>query len=214
MDILNEISECIVNMDEENIEKLIKLAIDRSDIDINDIFLKGLNVGMVKAINIYDNKEYDIPELIVCADTLNKGIKVLREYGIFNKENKGKILLSVVEGDTHEIGKNIVKIMIEASGYEVIDIGVNKSADEIIDIAIKEKVDIIGLSSMMTTTRGEMKKLIDKVNSMNLSNKPYVIVGGGSITENYSKEIGADGYSENAPKAIKLIQRLLREEAV
>ena len=201
-------------MDEENIEKLIKLAIDNDDIDVNDIFFKGLNLGMVNAIKIYDNKEYDIPELIVCADTLNKGIKVLREYGIFNKENKGKILLSVVEGDTHEIGKNIVKIMVEASGYEVIDLGVNKSIDEIIDIAIKEEVNIIGLSSMMTTTRGEMKKLIDKVNSMNLSNKPYVIVGGGSITESYSKEIGADGYSENAPNAIKLIQRLLKGETI
>ena len=214
MDILNEIAQCIVNMDEENIEKLIKLAIDSDDIDVNDIFFKGLNLGMVKAINIYDNKEYDIPELIVCADTLNKGIKVLREYGIFNKENKGKILLSVVEGDTHEIGKNIVKIMVEASGYEVIDLGVNKSVDAIIDTAIKEEVNIIGLSSMMTTTRGEMKKLISKINSMNLSNKPYVIVGGGSITESYSKEIGADGYSENAPNAIKLIQRLLKGEAI
>ena len=214
MDILNEIAQCIVNMDEENIEKLIKLAVDSNDIDVNDIFFKGLNLGMVKAINIYDNKEYDIPELIVCADTLNKGIKVLREYGIFNKENKGKILLSVVEGDTHEIGKNIVKIMVEASGYEVIDLGVNKSVDAIIDTAIKEEVDIIGLSSMMTTTRGEMKKLIDKVNSMKLSNKPYVIVGGGSITESYSKEIGADGYSENAPNAIKLIQRLLKGESI
>lgn len=214
MDILNEIAQCIVNMDEENIEKLIKLAIDSDDIDVNDIFFKGLNLGMVNAIKIYDNKEYDIPELIVCADTLNKGIKVLREYGIFNKENKGKILLSVVEGDTHEIGKNIVKIMVEASGYEVIDLGVNKSVDAIIDTAIKEEVNIIGLSSMMTTTRGEMKKLIDKVNSMNLSNKPYVIVGGGSITESYSKEIGADGYSENAPNAIKLIQRLLKGEAI
>ena len=201
-------------MDEENIEKLIKLAIDSNDIDVNDIFFKGLNLGMVNAIKIYDNKEYDIPELIVCADTLNKGIKVLREYGIFNKENKGKILLSVVEGDTHEIGKNIVKIMVEASGYEVIDLGVNKSIDAIIDTAIKEEVDIIGLSSMMTTTRGEMKKLIDKVNSMKLSNKPYVIVGGGSITESYSKEIGADGYSENAPNAIKLIQRLLKGESI
>ena len=214
MDILNEIAQCIVNMDEENIEKLIKLAVDSDDIDVNDIFFKGLNLGMVNAIKIYDNKEYDIPELIVCADTLNKGIKVLREYGIFNKENKGKILLSVVEGDTHEIGKNIVKIMVEASGYEVIDLGVNKSIDAIIDTAIKEEVDIIGLSSMMTTTRGEMKKLIDKVNSMKLSNKPYVIVGGGSITESYSKEIGADGYSENAPNAIKLIQRLLKGENI
>ena len=210
MDILNKISDCILNMDEENIENLIKSAIHNNDIDINDIFIKGLNNGMIRAINTYDNREYDIPELIVCADTLNKGIRILREHGVFNKEDKGKVLLSVVEGDTHEIGKNIVKIMVEASGYEVIDIGVNKSSEEIIDTAIKENVNIIGLSSMMTTTRDEMRKVINKINSMNLKNRPYVIVGGGSVTESYSNEIGAEGYYENAPNAIKLIERLLR----
>lgn len=209
MDILRQISECIVNMDEDNIEKLTKIAIDMKSISLHDIFSKGLNDGMVRAISIYDNKEYDIPELIVCADTLNKGINVLKSYGNLSNESKGKLLLAVVEGDTHEIGKNIVKIMVEASGYEIVDIGVNRTVEDIINIAIKEKVDVIGLSSMMTTTRGEMKKLIDKINSMNLENRPYIIIGGGSITENYSKEIGADGYSTNAPNAIKLIQKLL-----
>lgn len=209
MDILSQISDCIVNMDEDNIEKLIKMAIDMKSINMHDIFSKGLNDGMVRSIGIYDNKEYDIPELIVCADTLNKGLNVLKNYGIIDNDSKGKLLLAVVEGDTHEIGKNIVKIMVEAAGYDVVDIGVNRKVDDIIHIAIEENVDIIGLSSMMTTTRGEMKKLIDKINSMNLENRPYVIVGGGSITENYSKEIGADGYSTNAPNAIKLIQKLL-----
>ena len=209
MDILSQISDCIVNMDEDNIEKLIKMALDMKSINMHDIFSKGLNDGMVRSIGIYDNKEYDIPELIVCADTLNKGLNVLKNYGIIDNDSKGKLLLAVVEGDTHEIGKNIVKIMVEAAGYDVVDIGVNRKVDDIIHIAIEENVDIIGLSSMMTTTRGEMKKLIDKINSMNLENRPYVIVGGGSITENYSKEIGADGYSTNAPNAIKLIQKLL-----
>lgn len=210
MDILSQISDCIVNMDEDNIEKFIKIAVDIKSISIQDVFLNGLNDGMVRAISIYDNKEYDIPELIVCADTLNKGLNSLKVYGSINNKKKGKILLAVVEGDTHEIGKNIVKIMVEASGYDVVDIGVNRTVDDIITIAIKENVDIIGLSSMMTTTRGEMKKLIDRINSMNLKNRPYIIVGGGSITENFSKEIGADGYSTNAPNAIKLINKLLR----
>ena len=209
MDILRQISDCIVNMDEDSIENLIKMAIDMKSISLQDIFSKGLNDGMVRAISIYDNKEYDIPELIVCADTLNKGVNILSAYGSLDNESKGKILLAVVEGDTHEIGKNIVKIMVEAAGYDIVDIGVNRNVDDIITMAIAEKVDIIGLSSMMTTTRGEMKKLIDKINSMNLDNRPYVIVGGGSITDSYSKEIGADGYSTNAPNAIKLIQKLL-----
>lgn len=209
MDILSQISDCIVNMDEDSIENLVKMAIDMKSISLKDILSKGLNDGMVRAISIYDNKEYDIPELIVCADTLNKGVNVLSTYGSLDNESKGKILLAVVEGDTHEIGKNIVKIMVEAAGYDIVDIGVNRTVEDIITTAIAEKVDIIGLSSMMTTTRGEMKKLIDKINSMNLDNRPYVIVGGGSITDSYSKEIGADGYSTNAPNAIKLIQKLL-----
>lgn len=213
MDILRQISDCIVNMDEDRIEDLIKMAIDIKCISHQDIFLKGLNDGMVRAIRIYDNKEYDIPELIVCADTLNKGVNVLSSYGSLDNENKGKLLLAVVEGDTHEIGKNIVKIMVEAAGYDIVDMGVNRKVEDIITKAIAEQVDIIGLSSMMTTTRGEMKKLVDKINAMNLDHRPYVIVGGGSITENYAKEIGADGYSTNAPNAIKLIEKLIGRES-
>ena len=209
MDLLRQISDCIINMDEDRIEELIKMAIDKNNISPQDIFLKGLNNGMVRAIGIYDEKEYDLPELIVCADTLNKGLSVLSNYGSLTKKKKGKLILAVVEGDTHEIGKNIVKIMVEASGYDIIDMGVNQKVEDIIDRAISEKVDIIGLSSMMTTTRGQMKKLIDKLSTMDLSYRPYVIVGGGSVTEQYAKEIGADGYSTNAPNAIKLIERLI-----
>ncbi|WP_346928892.1 cobalamin-dependent protein [Clostridium sp.] len=212
MDILKQISDCIVNMEEEKIESLIKKAISMENIDLKDIYSKGLNDGMSRAINFYDNKEYDIPELIVCADTLNKGVNVLSVSGNVENNSKGTIVLAVVEGDTHEIGKNIVKIMLDASGYDVIDIGVNKSADEIINTALVKEAQIIGLSSMMTTTRGEMKKVIDKINSMNLDKKPYVLVGGGSVTENYSIEINADGYAANAPDTIKLVQKLLEEE--
>ena len=212
MDIFKQISDCIVNMEEDKIESLIKEAIDVENINNQDIYSKGLNDGMIRAIKFYDNKEYDIPELIVCADTLNKGVKVLRVNGNVENNSKGTIVLAVVEGDTHEIGKNIVKIMLEASGYDVIDIGVNKNADEIINTALTKEAQIIGLSSMMTTTRGEMKKVIDKINSMNLDKKPYVLIGGGSVTENYSIEINADGYATNAPNTVKLVQRLLEGE--
>lgn len=212
MDILEQISDCIVNMEEDKIEELIKQAIDMKNIDFHDIYSIGLNEGMVKAIKFYDSKVYDIPELIVCADTLNKGVKVLSTYGNLENKSKGKILLTVVEGDTHEVGKNIVKIMLEASGYDVIDIGVNKAAEEIISTAIEKDAQIIGLSSMMTTTRREMEILIAKINSMNLKKRPYIIVGGGSITESYSSEINADGYASNAPDAVKLVQKLLKEE--
>ncbi len=211
MDILKRISDCILNMDEESIGQLIKQAIESEHMQLQDIYEKGLNDGMVRAIEFFESKRYDIPEIIVCADTLNKGLKALEEYGSLNSESKGRILLAVVAGDTHEIGKNIVKIMLEAAGYDVIDFGVNKSVDEIIKAAEAEGAQVIGLSSMMTTTRGEMKKLIDRLGSMDSADKPYVIIGGGSVTQNYSVEINADGYASNAPNTVKLLQRLLKE---
>jgi len=212
MDIIKQVSDCIKNMNEEAIEKLIKEAIDIENIDLDEIYAKGLRHGMERAIAAYDNKEYDIPELIVCADTLNKGVKLLNSFGNLDNGSKEKVLLAVVEGDTHEIGKNIVKIMLEASGYNVIDLGVNISTEEIIYTAQIENASIIGLSSMMTTTRSQMKKVIDTINSKNLKKRPYVIVGGGSITENYSKTIKADGYASNALYAVKLVEMLLKGE--
>ncbi len=211
MDILQKISDCVVNMDKENITQLVSEAIGNKDISIEDIYDEGLNKGMIKALDLFDEKEYYLSEIIVCADTLNEGIDVLKKHGEVKKETKGTVVLSVVEGDTHEIGKNIVKIMIESSGYKVIDLGVNQSSKTIIDEAINNNADIIGLSSMMTTTMENMKTVITDLNSRNLAKRPKVIVGGGPVSNNYAVQIGADGYSENAPKAVRLIQKLMGE---
>ncbi|MFR8869133.1 cobalamin B12-binding domain-containing protein [Paraclostridium sordellii] len=211
MDILQRICDCVVNMDKENIKGLVLEALQNKNISIEDIYDKGLNKGMVKSLDMFDNKEYYLSEIIVCSDTLNEGIDVLRSHGQIKKENKGTVVLSVVEGDTHEIGKNIVKIMIESSGYKVIDLGVNKSSETIIDEAINNNADIIALSSMMTTTMENMKTVINDLNSRKLNKRPKVIIGGGPVSNNYAIQIGADGYSENAPKAVRLIQKLMGE---
>ena len=210
MTILKEISDAVIEMNEDEIENLVKRAVD-SDIPLEEIYKKGLNDGMIRALDNYEKKEFDIPEVIVCADILNKGIKAVESYGDLNSGEKEKVLITVVEGDTHEIGKNIVKIMLEAGGFEVIDLGVNKSSKEIIDTALREKVKVIGLSSMMTTTREQMRKLVKELDEMDIENKPKVIIGGGSVTDNYSKEINADGYSRNAPETVTLINRILKE---
>ncbi|EQG75074.1 5-methyltetrahydrofolate--homocysteine S-methyltransferase [Clostridioides difficile DA00165] len=120
--------------------------------------------------------------------------------------------MSVVEGDTHEIGKNIVKVMVEATGYKVIDLGVNRKSEDIIEEAIKNNVDIIGLSSMMTTTMENMKSVIDELNMIEIDKRPKVIIGGGPVSMEFAEEIGADGYSSNAPKAVKLINKLIGGE--
>lgn len=210
MKILKEISNAVIEMDEDEIANLVKTAVD-SGLPLDHIYSKGLNDGMIRALDYYEKKEFDIPEVIVCADVLNKGIKAIEGYGDLNSGEKAKVLITVVAGDTHEIGKNIVKIMLEAGGFEVIDLGVNKSSKEIIDTAIREKVKVIGLSSMTTTTREEMRKLVKELDEMDIANKPKVIIGGGSVTDSYSDEIKADGYSKNAPEAVKLINKILEE---
>ena len=209
MAIFERIADCIVNMDEDSIGKLMKEAVETEGLDMKRLFTEGLDAGLIQAIEQYDRHIYDIPELIVCADTMNKGIAVLRQLGIHEDKDKGRILLAVVAGDTHEIGKNIVKIMLEAAGYDVLDFGVNRTVDDIIEAARENHCQIIALSSMMTTTRGGMKQLIDRISSMRLEEKPLVIVGGGSVTQNYALEIGSDGYASNVPNAVKLVRQLL-----
>lgn len=211
-EIIQKISRSIVEMDEEMVGALVMAALEDPDLTAREIYEQGLNEGMVQAIRLHEDKVYDIPEIIVCADTLNKGLKVLQEQGNFNSGEKPKVLLTVVAGDTHEIGKNIVKIMMEAGGYEVIDLGVNQSAEHIIEMALEKRVSVIGLSSMMSTTREEMREVIKKLDAMDLEDRPFIIVGGGSITENFAKEINSDGYSANAPKAVKLVDSLLGRE--
>ncbi|HGT1577865.1 TPA: B12-binding domain-containing protein [Clostridioides difficile] len=211
MDILDDIAECILNMGVDNIENLVKIAIDKN-IDVEDIYEYGLNKGMIGALDKFENKEYYLSEVIVCTDALNKGINLLKGTGKVKKKSKGVILMSVVEGDTHEIGKNIVKVMVEATGYKVIDLGVNRKSEDIIEEAIKNNVDIIGLSSMVTTTMENMKSVIDELNMIEIDKRPKVIIGGGPVSMEFAEEIGADGYSSNAPKAVKLINKLIGGE--
>lgn len=210
MTILREISDAVVEMNEDEISNLVKKAIEEK-VSLEDIYKKGLNDGMIRALDHYEQKQFDIPEVIVCADILNLGIKTLEGFGEISSGEKEKVLITVVEGDTHEIGKNIVKIMLDAAGFDVLDLGVNNSSQKIIETAIRENIKVIGLSSMMTTTREQMRKLVKELDSMNLENRPKVIIGGGSVTENYSKEINADGYSRNAPEAVKLVNKILKE---
>ncbi len=213
MDKLKNISNHVVNMDEDGILLAIDEAID-SGISAEDIYQDGLSDGMLRVTELYEEKQYYIPEVIVCADTLKKGIQHLKAKGENKSVSGPKVITAVVEGDHHEIGKNIVKIMMEAADFQVIDMGLDVKAEEIVEEAISKDVDIIGLSTMMTTTMGAMKEVVDLLHEINTDKKPLpkVIIGGGCISQKYSDEIGSDGYSKNAIEAVKLVQKLIGSE--
>lgn len=205
---LKKISDAIVNMDEDNIEAILQEAMDNG-VPVELIYEVGLNNGMLEVTEKFEKNEYYISEVIVCADTLNKGIKFLNKQCGERKKTGPKILMAVVEGDFHEIGKNIVKIMLEAANFEVVDLGVNVSSEDIISSAIENEVSVIALSTMMTTTMVKMKEVIKFVEKTPLKNKVKVIIGGGCISERYAKEIKADGYAKNAVDAVKLVKSLV-----
>lgn len=205
---LNCISQTIVNMDEDNIILEIQKAIEIG-CSLEQIYSDGMNRAMVEVTRLFENKEYFISEVIVCADTLNKGINYLKTLGIKNNKKGPKVLLAVVEGDLHEIGKNIVKIMFEAANFQVIDLGLNVSVEEIVKIAKEETPDVIGLSTMMTTTMVNMQKVVEGISKSQMSKIPKIIIGGGCINQKYAYQIRADGYSQNAVEAVKLVNELV-----
>jgi methylmalonyl-CoA mutase cobalamin-binding domain/chain len=165
---------------------------------------------MNKAADLYENEEYFIPELMICSDAMYNGLEVLRpQLEKSEYKQKCKIVIGVVQGDTHDIGKNLVKIMLEAAGYEMIDLGRDVPAVKFIE-AVKEKgAKVIALSTLMSTSTGNMKKVVELLEEEGLRESVKVIVGGGPISPEFAKRINADGYSNSAVEAVKLVNRLM-----
>ncbi len=168
---------------------------------------------LIPAINhvgdLFDKKKYFLPQLIASAETMELAIQYLEPFLQSGNDKKalGTIVIATVKGDIHDIGKNLVVLMLKNYGYHVIDLGKDVEAEKIVETAKKEHADIIGLSALMTTTMMEMKQVVKLVKESGLHTK--VIIGGAVITQSFADEIQADGYSKDAQEAVKLVQKLL-----
>lgn len=200
--------DAVVKGRQNKIAELVKKALE-SGRDAQDI----IDTSLIPAINhvgtLFDKQVYYLPQLIASAETMEKGIGIL-EPVLAKNRNKAPIatiVIATVEHDIHDIGKNLVALMLKNYGYNVIDLGKDVKAEVIVDTAIKEKADIIGLSALMTTTMMEMKNVTELVHKKELDCK--VIIGGAVITQGFADEIGADGYSKDAQEAVVLVEKLL-----
>lgn len=175
-----------------------------------DIVNRFLIPGIEKAGELYEQKLYFLPQLMMAAETMKKAFEVLKPYLAKDKsaKNSGVIVMATVEGDIHDIGKNIVNIMLENYGFKVIDLGKDVPAATILNVARQEKADIIGLSALMTTTMPRMQEVIEGVKNMGLRSR--VMVGGAVLNQEYADKIGADAYSADARAAVKTAQKLIR----
>ena len=174
-----------------------------------------LNQVLLPAINLvgeyFDQGKYFLPQLISSAQTMQHAIEYLEPMLSKDKdaEPKATIIIATVEGDIHDIGKNLVALMLRNYGYRVLDLGKDVAADIIVDTALKENAQIIGLSALMTTTMMRMKDVVELAKERGCNSK--IIVGGAAITQSFADEIGADGYSPDAADCVKLVERLLED---
>ncbi len=179
--------------------------------------LKVVELGLSKGMEIvgdrFERGEAFLPELIRAADTFNAAMKILKPEIEAQKKQMAKagtVLISTVKGDLHDIGKNIVAMVLEIRGFTVVDLGIDVSALQIIEEAGNSKADVIALSCLMTTTMPNLKGVIAALKEMNVRDQYHVIVGGGALTQKWADEIGADGYGSNAVEAVALVRNLLK----
>lgn len=206
--ILKDLAEAVINMDDVLARKTALAAIE-AKIDPYEAIMSGLAKGMDKVNELYEEEEYFVPELLICADAMYAGIEVLRPY--MSKEEAGsrkKVVIGVMKGDTHDIGKNLVRILLDNAGFEMHDLGRDVPYSRFVDTAGEINADIVCLSTLMTTTMDGMGVVIDDLKKAGVNSK--VLVGGGPISPGFAKSIGADGYAKNAAEAVKVAKGVLQ----
>lgn len=207
--LFKELSDSVVDMEEEKTIEVSKMCIENK-ISAYEAIDKGLGDGMNRAGKLYEEEEYYIPELLMCSDAMYSGINILKPHlAKKDMDNKQKVVIGVVQGDTHDIGKNLVKIMMETEGFEVIDLGRDVPPRDFVNRAKEVNASIIGLSTLMTTTMEGMAEVINILKEENLRDKIKVMIGGGPISQSFADKIGADAYTTDASKAAKYAKTLV-----
>ena len=204
-----KIKDAVIEMDDETVESLCNEAI-AENFDATEVIREGLIKGMDRVGELYATSEYFLPEVLTASFALNAGVDILKPY--MKKEVSTKhvrIVIGVVEGDTHDIGKNLVKIMCESAGFEVIDLGRDVPINEFVDVAEKENADFILMSTLMTTTMSGMKAVVDELTARGIRDKYKVMIGGGPISQKFCDEIGADAYTVDAASCVKKIKEIM-----
>lgn len=208
MSILKEISENLQLGKAKVVKELVQKAIDEG-LDAGTILEQGLLDGMSIIGTKFKNNEIYVPDVLIAARAMNGGSELLKPLlassGI---KAKGKVVLGTVKGDLHDIGKNLVKMMMEGKGLEVIDLGIDVSAEKFVATAKETGARIIACSALLTTTMGEMKKVVELLNTENLRDSITIMVGGAPVTDQYCKSIGADIYTPDAASAAEEAARI------
>ncbi|UNC91574.1 corrinoid protein [Candidatus Contubernalis alkaliaceticus] len=200
-ELYERLREGVINYDEDDVAAAAQLVLDEG-IDAFTAVFKGLIPGMEEVGELYEQQEYFVPELLMCADAMYAGLNILRPH-MDGKDMgvSGVVVMGVVQGDVHDIGKNIVKMMFDVAGFEVHDLGRDVPLETFVEEQLNTNADLVCLSAMMTTTMVGMKDIIKQIKEKNPNAR--ILIGGAPVTEEIADKFGADGFAEDASNALK-----------
>ncbi len=205
---LKEIYQGVLDGDMGGVQTQVQAAID-TGMPVVDILQQGLIAAMAEVGQLFEDGEYFVPEMLIAARAMKAGLAILQpllvDSGI---EPVGRVAIGTVKGDLHDIGKNLVAMMLEGAGFEIVDLGTDVTPDQFV-AAVKDGVDLVGLSALLTTTMPSMSTTIQALNESGLRDKVKVMVGGAPVTAEYASQIGADGYAPDASQAVALAKSLV-----
>jgi corrinoid protein of di/trimethylamine methyltransferase len=212
-EILERLKNGVIEFDEDAVVETAKEALEVG-MDALDAIMNGLVSGMEEVGDMYERGEYFVPELLMCADALYAGLDILKPHvRAEDIEVSGQVVIGVVEGDVHDIGKNLVKMMFEVAGFEIIDLGKDVPLEKFVEESLNVKADIVALSAMMTSTMLGMPKVIEMIREKNPNAK--ILIGGAPVSKESADKWGADGWAPDATNAVReainLVKGLKRE---
>jgi len=209
-EMFEKLAQTVIDGEPEEAAELAQQALAQG-LDALDCINKGLSPGIDEVGELFATGEYYLPDLILGGDAMKAALEVLEPAlaGGQNREILGRVVLGTVEGDLHEIGKTLVGTMLMANGFEVIDIGVDQPASKFVAAVKEHDATLVGASALLTTTMLHQQEVVGALKEAGLSDRVKVMIGGAPITENWAKEIGADGYAEDAIGAVAVAKELV-----
>jgi 5-methyltetrahydrofolate--homocysteine methyltransferase len=210
-DTLKTIFDSILSGDGAEVQSHVKIALDEKQ-DPSVILNEGMIAAMREVGRRFEEGDFFVPEMLLSARAMQAGMGVLKpSLQQSNVQSTGKVVIGTVKGDLHDIGKNLVSLMLEGAGFEIRDLGIDVAAEDFIAAVRKEDADILALSALLTTTLPSVKQTIKAVEEAGLRGKLKIIIGGAPITEDYARQVGADGYSPDASRAVGVAEALMRK---
>ena len=207
---LQSIFEAILEGDADQVQTNIQAAL-QAGIEPNLVLNEGMIAAMREVGARFEAGDFYVPEMLISARAMQGGMALLKPHlQQDDVKSSGKVVIGTVKGDLHDIGKNLVALMLEGAGFEIKDLGTDVAAEDFIAALKAEKADIMALSALLTTTMPSMKQTIEMVKAAGLRDQVKIIVGGAPVTEEYARLVGADGYSPDASRAVGLAESLMK----